>query len=85
MKYGVKNISPQIKQSKGVVCLLVGKEGFEPSRYHYQGIFLLLYVAIATFMCCSLEHVFTIFLSELRWLVYVLYTFTVYSTDLARR
>ena len=36
--------------------------GLEPARCFQQGIFLLLYVAIATFMRCSLDYVFTIFL-----------------------
>ena len=33
---------------------------FELVRYLYQRIFLLLHVAMATFLCCSLDHVFTV-------------------------
>ena len=47
------------------IPLMVGMEGLEPSRAKAQQIFLLLYVTIATFLCCSLEHVFTISFTDL--------------------
>lgn len=40
--------------------VLVDAEGHDPSIPIGQQIFLLLYVSIATFQCCSLEHVFTL-------------------------
>ena len=42
------------------IPLMVGMEGLEPSRAKAQQIFLLLYVTIATFLCCSLDYVFSI-------------------------
>ena len=53
---------------------MVSVVGLEPTWYRYRGIFLLLYVAIAALLRCSLDYVFTIG-DALRWLVYSLYTF----------
>lgn len=41
-------------------CLMVPVAGLEPAWCCHRGIFLLLYVTIATFLCCSLEYVFII-------------------------
>lgn len=41
-------------------CLMVPVAGLEPAQCCHRGIFLLLYVTIATFLCCSLEYVFII-------------------------
>ena len=42
-----------------VLIKMVPEAGFEPARLEGQGIFVLLYVTIATFLCCSLDSVFT--------------------------
>ena len=42
------------------IPLMVRVAGLEPARAYAQQIFLLLYVTIATFLCCSLDYVFSI-------------------------
>ena len=42
------------------IPLMVRVAGLEPARAYAQQIFLLLYVTIATLLCCSPEYVFTI-------------------------
>ena len=42
------------------IPLVVRVAGLEPARAYAQQIFLLLYVTIATFLCCSLDYVFSI-------------------------
>ena len=42
------------------IPLMVRVAGLEPARAKAQQIFLLLYVTIATLLCCSPEYVFTI-------------------------
>ena len=42
-----------------ILLILVLGAGFEPATFRSR-IFLLLYVTIATFLCCSLDYVFTI-------------------------
>ena len=42
------------------IPLVVRVAGLEPARAYTQQIFLLLYVTIATFLCCSLDYVFSI-------------------------
>ena len=42
------------------IPLVVRVAGLEPARAYAQQIFLLLYVTIATLLCCSPEYVFTI-------------------------
>ena len=42
------------------IPLVVRVAGLEPARAEAQQIFLLLYVTIATLLCCSPEYVFTI-------------------------
>lgn len=55
-------ISLGLKSRRTLINLtLVPLAGLEPARYFYQGIFLLLYVTIASDCCCSLDYVFTIF------------------------
>ena len=54
----------------GYKMQMVSLVGLEPTRYYYQGIFLLLYVAIATFkMCCSLDYVFTLSFDLGKWYI----------------
>ena len=66
----------ELKGEQGVNSLMVPGKGFEPSRANAQGIFLLLYVTIATLLCCSLEYVLTMLINnKFRLLVYTLYTF----------
>ena len=43
-----------------ICSFLVLAVGLEPTRHCCQRIFVLLYVTIATLLCCSLEHVFTL-------------------------
>ena len=47
-------------------------------RTHTERIFLLLHVAMAALLRCSLDYVFTI-RQAFRWLVYSLYTFMKYG------
>ena len=58
------------------IPLMVRVAGLEPARAYAQQIFLLLYVTIATLLCCSLEYVLTMLVNyKFRLLVYTLYTF----------
>ena len=45
---------------KGKMNYMVRVAGLEPARLQNRQIFLLLYVTIATLLCCSLDYVFTI-------------------------
>lgn len=63
--------------------------GLEPTWHLCRGIFVLLYVTIATFLCCSLEHVFTISYSDLgSWCMsstHLFFKIFLFQRNLARR
>ena len=58
---------------------MVGVVGLEPTRMYIQQIFILLHVAMAALLRCSLDYVFTLHYKVFRWLVYSLYTFMKYD------
>lgn len=68
---------------------MVLSTGLEPVRHFCRWIFVLLYVTIATFLCCSLEHVFTISYSDLgSWCMsstHLFFKIFLFQRNLARR
>ena len=78
--YCIRCLQPYRNLSHSGLPTMVASVGLEPTRPFGQRIFLLLYVTIATFLCCSLDYVFTCS----RWWVYSLYTFRNFF-HLARR
>ena len=66
------------------IPLMVRVAGLEPARAEAQQIFLLLYVTIATLLCCSLDYVFSISHDLGGW--YIVSThLSIFILNLARR